>query len=207
MNVHETQPLVWKHIARSPVLLTPAVQMPVTVEEIKEHLHLDAPDQDDWLAKSIKTAASFVERDAEIALYTSTWTLTLDGFPDWLIELRKPPIQSVSSIVYLDDSGASTTLDSSLYRVSTAGRPGRITPEFGQFWPSTYSVSDAVVITFVAGSTSRELIPPEAIQAIQMLVGHWYRNRETVVSTGAVPQVLELAYDSCIERCSWSGKL
>lgn len=202
-----TEPIVWRDVARAPVLFTAAVQPVVTVEEIKKHLRLDSSDEDDTLRQYIETATAFVERDAEIALLTSTWKLTLDCFPDWAIELRKPPIQSVSSVVYTDAAGDSQTLSSSLYRVDTVSRPGRITPEFGQLWPETYEGTNAVVITFVAGATDRTLIPPEAKQAIRMLVGHWYRNRETVVSTGAVPQVLDLAYDACIDRASWSGNL
>jgi uncharacterized phiE125 gp8 family phage protein len=200
-------PAVWKDIARAPVLSTAAVQPPVTVEEIKAHLHLDTSDEDDTLRQYIDTAASFVERDAEIALLTSTWTLTLDRFPDWTVELRKPPIQSITSIAYLDTAGDSQTLSASLYRLDSSHRPGRVTPAYAQTWPLTYPVTNAVTITFVAGSTDRTLIPHEAKQAIRMMVGHWYRNRETVVSTGAVPQVLTYAYEDCIRRISWSGQL
>ena len=42
---------------------------------------------------------------------------------------------------------------------------------------------------FVAGYGDEELDMPETtVQAIRLLVGHWYENREAVSSTGAIPK-------------------
>ena len=76
---------------------------------------------------------------------------------------------------------------------------------FGLLWPEAYAVTNSVTITFVAGETSLASVNELARQPIRLLVGHWYKNRESVMTTGAVPQEISLAYDACINRISWAG--
>lgn len=198
---------VTRSATRFPVLATGPVIPILTVEELKTHLRIDIPDEDQLIADYIKAATAMVESDAEIALLTQTYTLTLDEFPDWTIELRRPPVQSVTTLDYLDASGTSTTLDPSLYRLDNKSKPARITPAYAQFWPETYNVENAVTVTFVAGETTRDAAPDIAKQAIRLLVAHWYRGREAVVATGAQPIEVPLAYGACISRLQWSGGL
>ena len=195
----------FRDVYRQPTLTTAATISAMEVSELKQHLRIDIDDEDQLLQAYIDAATAFVERDAEIALLTQTWALRLDCFPPWTIELRRPPVASVSSVVYLASDGTSTTLAASTYRLDAYSRPPRLTPAYNEVWPDTYPVTNAVTITFVAGETSRATIPAAAKQAIRLLCGHWYRNRETVVSTGAVPQELTLAYGACIDRLIWAG--
>jgi len=197
----------WKDVARKPALVTAPTQEPISIEGAKEFLRIDISDEDDLIGELISTARRFVEEDAEIALLTSTWALYLDCFPAWEIELRKLPVQSISSVVYLDTTGASTTLSASLYRLDSKNKPARLTPAYGQYWPSTYDVTNAVTITFVAGETSRDTVDDIAKQAMRHLIAHWYKNREAVMTTGAVPFEIRLAYEACIARLAWSGGL
>jgi uncharacterized phiE125 gp8 family phage protein len=177
----------------------------LSVEEMKTHLRIDIPDEDALIADYIDAATKMVEDEAEIALLTQTWTLTLDNFPCWEIELRRVPVQSITSIVYLDSTGASTTLSASSYRLDAQSKPARVTPTYNTVWPVTYPTENAVTVTFVAGSTTVPSAPDIAKQAIRLLVAHWYRGREAVVATGAQPIELPLAYDACISRLKWSG--
>lgn len=185
-------------------LVTGPIIQVMTVSELKQHLRIEKDDDDALLEEYIQSATAMLEEDAEIALFTQTHALYLDCFPDE-IELRKPPIQSVSSIVYLDADGDSTTLSSSLYRVDANGRPGRITPAYGQSWPTTYPVNNAITVTFVCGDTTLAAVPNMAKQGIRMLCGHWYKHRESVISTGAQPIELSLAYGACVNRLKWCG--
>ena len=100
---------------RAPVLVTAPTVEPVSVSQIRAQCGIDTGDFDDSIADWIRAARNMVETDAEIALASSTWALYLDCFPYWEIELRKPPVQSLTSIVYLDGDGTSQTLSSSLY--------------------------------------------------------------------------------------------
>ncbi|OWK20074.1 hypothetical protein AJ88_33070 [Mesorhizobium amorphae CCBAU 01583] len=114
-------------------------------------------------------------------LLTQEWTLYLDCFPT-CIELPLPPLQAVVHIKYLDSDGVLQTLDPSAYRVSGAGswRP-EIAPAYGETWPDSRLVADAVQVRFRAGyGDSEENIPPPILQAINVMAAHYYVERQPV---------------------------
>lgn len=154
----------------------PAIE-PLSPGEIVEHARANE-DEATVIADYISAARAWVENQVNLALGQRTVTLYMDEFPSWDVELRFPPLNSVTSIVYLDSSGTSTTLSTSLYRVDTTSRPPRITPAYGQFWPVTYSVSNAVTITASVGYTTTASVPQAAKQAIRYLAAMMYENRE-----------------------------
>lgn len=135
---------------------------------------------DDYL----KVAREWVESEVKTCLGQRTIVLYLDRFPTCEIEVRFPPVQSITSIVYLDTSGSSTTLSASDYRVDTTNKPARITPAYGLLWPSTYCVTRAVTITAVAGYTSADLVPSCAKQAMRVLVGMMFNNSGMLCEDG-----------------------
>lgn len=101
----------------------------------------------------------------------------------WIgIELPNPPLQSVTSIKYLDTTGVQQTLDPSLYRVDTSGERGIVTPAFGKSWPTAYQVTGAVEITFVCGFGDPSAVSPKIKHAMKMLCAHWYSQRELFVT-------------------------
>jgi len=99
------------------------------------------------------------------------------------IRLPKPPLQSVTSIIYDDMNGVATTLSSTLYRVDTDSEPARLTPAYGQIWPIVRAQTGAVRILYVAGYGAASAVPDPIKHAIRLLVGHWYLNREAVTTT------------------------
>jgi len=172
--------------------VAPAAE-PFTAAEAKLHLRVDSSDDDTYISALIKAARKKLEADTGRALITQTWKLILDRFPDSddeAILMPKAPLQSVSSITYVDTDGVTQTWDSSEYRVDTDSVPGRITPAYNQSWPTTRSVTGAVTITFVAGyGNSSQNIPDDLRHAMRLLIGHWYENREEVVAGVSIAQV------------------
>jgi hypothetical protein len=61
-----------------------------------------------------------------------------------------------------------------------------------------------VTIVAAGGYTSVSEVPQLAKQAIHMLVGHWYANRETVI-TGTISKEVELSYRALLSRIAWGG--
>jgi hypothetical protein len=93
---------------------------------------------------------------------------------------------SVTSIVYLDGSGAEQTLSTDTYVVTTpaggACRAGQIDLAYGQFWPDTLPQVDAVRITFRAGyGATASTVPGPIIRAIRLAMGTFYEQRENDV--------------------------
>lgn len=182
---------------------TSPVQEPVSIAEAKAHLRVTWGDEDGLIGNLIKAAREMVESDAEISLLPQTLTWYIDAFPAWEICLRRPPVNSISSITYLDQDGTSQTLSASDYRFDGYSRPARITPAYNEEWPDTYQVTNAVTIVAAAGYTSVSEIPQLAKQAVMMLVSHWYRNRDSVSQT--MTYDVKLSYDSILSRLRWSG--
>ena len=184
-------------------ITAPAVE-PVSLAEIKLHLRIepDVSAEDDLLSSLIKAARLHAERVTGKALVTQTWKLVLDSFPSWEIEFPKPPLQSITSIVYLDSNGDSQTLSAAAYRVVATSEPGIVEPAYGEVWPSTYGVTGGIAITFVCGMGLAAAVPDDIKAAIKLMVGHWYRNREEV-SAGGLSQV-PMAAESLLQG-NWSG--
>lgn len=151
---------------------------PITPSDVIDHCGIPTHDQDAWLLRAIRAAREFAEIVQHRQFMTATWRLTLDEFPSWEIKVPMPPLQSVSSITYLDTGGTSQTLGITLYTVSADAEPTRITPAYGQVWPSTRYQLEAVKVTFVAGYTSANLIPQTTIIAMTMMAADLYEHRE-----------------------------
>lgn len=184
-------------------LTTPATTTILATSDVKKHLNIDINDDDAMLGVIVKVAERYIETQTQRQLLSATWTLTLDGFPEWEIQVPRPPLASVTSITYIDDDDGSTdTLSSSLYRVTTNGLFGRITPAYNETWPTARAVTDAVTITFVAGATATTDVPYEAVQAAKLLCAHYYANRTAVIATGAVPQVNLLGVNALLGNIS-----
>ena len=64
------------------------------------------------------------------------------------------PVASITSVKYTDLAGAEQTLAGSAYALSLYGDSRRLAPTFGNTWPSTRDVPDAVRVRFVAGYTT-----------------------------------------------------
>lgn len=192
-------------VPHSLTVSTPPEEEPVSLAEVKLHLHMetDFADEDSKLNRLIAAAREMVEKDCERALMPQTLTLKLDCFPS-IIELRRCPVGDSEDIEieYVDSDGDTQTLDPEDYRVDATSEPGRIASAYGTYWPTTQPVSGAVTVTFPAGYADADAVPAMAVQAICLLVGHWYRNAEAV---GTVGTEVVLAYQALIQRLRWGG--
>lgn len=150
------------------VLGSPSFE-PLDAHETADHLRAgDDSETIGLISDYLLAAREWVENEIQTSLGQRTLTLYMDEFPRE-IEIRMPPLQSVTSIVYLDSSGTSQTLSSSLYRVDTTSKPGRIEPAYGELWPYTYNVIKAITVTCVVGYTGPALVPACAKQAMRIL--------------------------------------
>lgn len=171
----------------------PAVT-PVSLSEARAFLRIpdDITGDNDQLSSWLASGTQRCEETAGLSLITQTWELTLDSFFDdrngaycdpWLgsvIQLPRPPLQSVSSIVYTATDGTLTTLASTEYQVDASSRlPGRVRPAYGKVWPTPRAQLAAVKITFVAGyGAAGTSVPDEVKDAIKSYVAYRNERRE-----------------------------
>jgi uncharacterized phiE125 gp8 family phage protein len=178
---------------------------PVTLADMKLHLRYSATDQDSLISVLITAAREWAEAFCKRTFLTSINRIyTLDGFPQTgnsaynrlgfpydgkpIIHLPFPPIQSVTSITYLDVNGVRQTLDPTKYVVDLSKDTDcRIIPSVGNDWPTAQTETIATVtINHVTGYASGA--PMRLVQAVKLLVGHWFWNRESV----GAPQQFEV---------------
>ena len=185
------------------VLKTAPAAEPILPAEAKLHLRVDHDDEDTYISALIKTARHDAETITRRALITQTWELVMDDWPenDWF-EIPLPPLQSVTSITYTDSDGAMHTLSAADYVVDTDSEPGRVRLVDGASWPTVeLRPLSAIRVTFVAGYGDAGAAVPEPIrQAMYLLIGHYYENREAVInSTGANVQLLPLGVTTLLQ--------
>jgi uncharacterized phiE125 gp8 family phage protein len=196
-------------------LITPPAEEPVTLDEAKQHLRVEMPDEDALILGLIAAARAQVETRTKRALATQTWELGLESFcwsdSPWGVcsdrgsshRLPWPALQSVTSITYLDATGTRQTLSTSVYQVIT-GTPGRVGLAYGQSWPVVRSEPDSVLIRYVAGYGGASAVPDALKAAIKLLVGHLYENREATISGLTITELPMAVRALCDTEC-WGG--
>ncbi|MBI3936772.1 MAG: hypothetical protein HY323_07325 [Betaproteobacteria bacterium] len=151
---------------------------------------------DPYLTALITTVRQRAEDLTNRALITQTWKLALNDFPDdsaCQLWLPLPPLQSVTSIVYVDTAGDSQTWAASKYQVTTPAGPramhGGILPAYGEYWPSTREQMEAVIVTFVAGYGAAGAVPQGIKQWMLLAIGDLYEHRQSVIVGAAVTEI------------------
>lgn len=190
-----------------PYVITAPAEEPLTLAEIKAHLRIDIDTEDDLVSAYLTAARAYYESAIWRALVTQTLGVQMMQWPgqDHIV-LRRPPLQSVTSIAYTDSQGNSNTFAASSYNVFANGDVGAIWLKDGQSWPSTtLQPGPSILITYVAGYGDAEDVPDLDKQAIRLLTGHFYENRENVVAIqGITIAELPMAVQSIIHmRRAW----
>jgi len=195
-------------------VVTPPASEPITLPDLKLHLRVDAGDtsQDTNLAAYLSAVRAWIERIAGIAFLAQTLEWAIDQFP-WAegaaqrlaggwpssgftplrtpgdnrfgsIQLPRPPLVSIGSVKYLDASGTLITMDPSLYLVDARSTPGRLTPAYGTWWPTTRWQPNAVIVQYAAGYANAAAVPADWAQALRLAAGAMWEYREDLVDGG-----------------------
>ena len=156
---------------------------PVTLAEAKIHLRVDNNDEDTYITNLIIGARQMVETHTNRALVDTTFVYKINAFPpsgfvDSRVLLPRSPLDSVSSVTYLDTNGDSQTLATSVYEVDTSSLPGRIRLKFAQSWPNTRLHPEVITITFIAGYGAASAVPASVKTAVKMIVNDLYEHPE-----------------------------
>ena len=194
------------------LVTAPAVE-PLTEAEVWDHLRVTltgspaVPADQTLISMLIQAARETIDgRDGWLgrSLVTQTWDLTLHDFPRAdSIRLPLPPVQSITSVKYIDTDGVEQTFAASKYSLSADTHwRARVDLGFDESWPGTRCVPDAVTVRFVAGYSATSDSPPDLRanvprpirQALLLMIGHLYEHREAVsagVSMSEMPMAVE----------------
>lgn len=157
----------------------------LSLAEVKSQLRITTTADDDSFKAFITAVRRSVEAFLQKSLVTTIWELKLDSFP-CEIQLPMPPIQSITTVAYVDTDGADQTFTDFQY-----DKKGRLRPAYGESWPSTRNQYGAVTITYVAGEIHAGNVDPDIKHAMLLLIGAADVGREDIV-IGAGVVVSEL---------------
>ena len=155
---------------------------PLSVADVSEYLRLDDSPTDTLLISALITAArQHLENHLNRYIAEQTVELALTGWKD-KIDLSAP-LQSVTSVKYLDENGVEQTLASNQYVVDTYSEPAAIYPAYGVTFPNLYDQENNVKIRYVVGFTSggspdTNPLPEPLKFAMMLIIGDLYANRE-----------------------------
>lgn len=196
---------------------------PITLAWAKMQARFPSNAEDLLLQTFIAAARTHFEEQTGRQCLDATWEYALDGPPDQrVIELPRPPLVSVTAVLYVDAAGAEQTLDPSTYRVLPSssdvptGSPsdppvfdpycpcGRIELAAGASWPTASGLARSLRIRRVCGyGATPDAMPPLLQATIGLLTAHFFRNRQEV--TGAPFYSLPLGAQALISAFKWTA--
>lgn len=159
-------------------LVTGPTSLPISIAEVRRSLRLDndQTEHDQLIDRLLRSGIGFVEQQTNRALVTQT---VRDRFDVWpcdgeVLKLTKGPVQSISSVKYIDTDGAEQTLSSSVYGL-LKGEPARVFLKYLQDWPDIAEQPGAISIEYVAGQDAPD---SELVMCVLLFVGYFFENRQ-----------------------------
>lgn len=169
--------------------LVAASAEPLTLVQARLQCKVDAFDTgtsppshpDDSLIEALITAARETVENFTLTILTdAVYEYRCASFGGGLL-LPRGPVDSVDWVRYLDSDEQEQTLATSVWYLDDNPWQAMIGLKKNQVWPEVYRRDDAVRIRFSGGFRSPNPMPQQLLQAMKLMIGHWYRNRENAV--------------------------
>ncbi len=163
-------------------VITPPEVEPVSLNDAKIHLRM-IPDDNTEDAAIIRPIISAAREYCENITGRALAKQTIAAYPragTTAVYLPRPPIISVASVTAYKKDGTAETLDPSFYDVDLIDGAVIMKTQ-----PSNMREVNPLKIVYDAGFTK---LPSLIRQAMLLLIGHWYENRESVI-VGAIANI------------------
>ena len=159
-----------------PIRTQAPTEMPVALEEARQHLIVSGfTDDDEQIERFIQAATDHLERTLNIALVTQTWKQSFCLFNS-LLQLRMAPVASIEAVKYYNTENVEQVVLNTSYSALMYAQGTVIQASSGDAWPATANRADAVTIAYVAGTEQAD-VPPSLKTAILMHVCLMYSYR------------------------------
>lgn len=168
---------------------------PITYSTAKDFLRLNDDSEQTFVTTLIKVAREIIEGQTWRPVIEQEWVLSLDKseLNTLIRNINKAPVISVDSVTYYDTNNTLQTLSTSEWEADVNGNPARFRLKSV---PECYDRMGALNINFTCGYTT---VPDDLKQAMLLIIGHLYENRQDVV-TGTQVNEIPLASRYIMER-------
>ena len=170
----------------------------LSVEDIKVNNRVTHTAEDALLGAIAKSADAFIQTYTGQALMTQTIRHAFVGWAEQM-RIKKGPLQSIASITYVDENGATQVLPTTDYVVENPDDSFVVIRWASDAtWPNLDTSSlYPVTINGVYGYSDAASVPADIVQAARWMAGHMYQQREAEV-TGSISNQLELGVSSLL---------
>lgn len=139
-------------------------ELPVSLDDARAALRVDGNDLDSQITIWVKGITAALEQETGQCVMEQAWEVRLPCFPvDGVIKLPHPAID-ITSVSYIDETGATQTIDDPNYRLNKSRYASTLTPARGASWPATAEDDAAVVVVVSAGYGEDSTATPEEIE-------------------------------------------
>lgn len=182
---------------------------PVTVAQAKAHCVITPASDtthDAVLERYIKAARAHAEKYMGRRIIQQTIELVLDSWP-WenFLELPGGQLRELVTVYYRDTDDAEQTWSSAEYRVDDAPVPARMFPLRGFTFPAHVALPSPIRVRYKVGyppgtgspTDYAANVPEDIKQAILLMVGTWFENREETI-VGTISSQLPLGVEALL---------
>ncbi len=162
-------------------LITPPVAEVFTSAYVRDYLRVDSGIDTDYIDALIVTARQIVESQIWRPLMPQTISMNFDKseLNTLIWNINKAPLIAVTGVTYYDSSNVLQTFAASNYEVDLNGNPARFRLKTV---PQCYDRFNALIVTFTCGYANAASVPTPIKQAMLMIIGHLYENRQDVIT-------------------------
>jgi uncharacterized phiE125 gp8 family phage protein len=169
-------------------LVTAPSTEPLTYAEVKAYLRLNDDSEQTFVTSLITAARGIVEGHTWMPLISQVWAMQFDKdeLNQLIVNINKAPLISVESVTYYDNNNSLATLSASSYESDVYSTPGRFRLKVV---PLVYDRMNALQVNFTCGYANAASVPQPIKQAMYMIIGHLYENRQDVLTATQVHEM------------------
>lgn len=168
----------------------PALE-PVSLDDARGFVRMDATDEDALLTALVAAARVHIESVTGRALFSQQWRIVLDGWPcEGRLPLPIAPALELLALRVHAEDGTTATLPTAGLLID--GDPARL------LFPSDFDPGialaerQAIEVDYRAGyGAAADDVPAPLRQAIRLLVGYWFENRDVANPAAAVSPAVD----------------
>ena len=193
-------------MARNSHLKTPRTTSALSLDEAKNHLRIPTgiTEEDDYLQALIDTATDVADKYCNISIMQQTYVQYADKWED-TIQLFHSPIEGSGAVdmvqveyIATGDGTTYSTWAITNYKFDKYSCPTRLVHENGKDYPSIEDIINAIKIEYKVGYGTASDVPKGIKQALLIMVGQWYENRQEAIvgrSVGTIPMTATYILD------------
>lgn len=162
------------------ILVSSTQELPLVLQDVKNHLRVDFAEDDAYITNLIKTAALRFEKITGRDLITKTYKSFIDIFPVYNIPIILPrsKIQSIISIQYFLNDVATTYTASNYYFTESNNLSAIYLKEDKQYPTEIDYKKNCIVINYTSGfGATNTSVPFDIKQMLYEYIAFLYKNR------------------------------